>query len=81
VLPENKDTVLKQLESSARQWRRKFRRGIEKGSNQLFGVLETSLHQADDFYTQLFGKMGVNTIWLDDYKQIPKVLDEITEGP
>jgi hypothetical protein len=81
VLPENKDTVLKQLESSARQWRRKFRRGIEKGSNQLFGVLETSLHQADDFDTQLFGKMGVNTIWLNDYKQIPKMLDEITEGP
>jgi hypothetical protein len=81
VPAENQGAVLKQLDSSARQWKPIFKRGISKGPNELFDVLQTSLRQADDFETQLFQKMGVNTIRLHDYKQIPKVLDEIAEGP
>ena len=81
VPAESWDTLLPQLEGRAREWRRKFQRGIEKGAGELHTVLQTSLRQADDFDSQLFGKMGVNTIWLDDHTQIPQVLDEIAAIP
>jgi hypothetical protein len=75
------NTVWPQLESRAREWRLKFQKGIEKESGQLLEVLQNSLQQADNFDSQLFSEMGVNTIWINDYKLIPKVLDEIAKGP
>jgi len=80
VPEEERQAVLQELERSAQEWRRLFRGSIDKQPNQLFDVLRMTLTQADSFDTQLFRKMGVNTIWLDSYDQIPQALREITKG-
>jgi hypothetical protein len=77
VPTEKQPRVLQELESSAKLWKTKFGSGQDKAPHQLLHVLETALHQADQFDTQLFQKMGVNTIWIEDFAHIPDILDEI----
>jgi SIR2-like domain len=77
VAPAEQFPILQTLETAAQQWKRHFKQGINKQPSELFDVLKTTLQQADYFDSALFFKMGVHTIWLEDYQQIPKVLDEI----
>jgi hypothetical protein len=38
------------------------------------------LEQADSYDRNLFEAMGVKTIWVEDYDDIPAVLDQISTG-
>jgi hypothetical protein len=76
---QQRGAVLRELERSAQEWGQLFNRGFEKQPQQLFQVLGMTLKQADSFDKELFAKMGVNTIWLDSYEEIPQALREITK--
>jgi hypothetical protein len=78
-VPDNEQlSVLQHLQHAAGVWRQKYGRGLDKPSRDLFGVLKHTLEQVDQFDTQLFEKMGVNTIWIDEFAHIPALLDEIS---
>jgi hypothetical protein len=72
-------SIMQQIDDSAREWKGRFQRGIEKQPAELFNVLTTSLHQADIFDSQLFEKMGIRTIWVNGFEDIPKIISEIMD--
>lgn len=77
-VPEREQlAVLQQLQNAADKWKEKYKRGIDRAPQDIFGILQDTVKQVDEFDSQLFSKMGVNTIWVDDYAQIPAILDDI----
>jgi hypothetical protein len=72
--------VLQHLQLEASKWKAKYGRGVDKPASDLFGVLQHTVEQVDRFDSELFAKMGVNTIWVDDFSRLPELLDEIRAG-
>ena len=48
--------------------------------NQTY-VNHAALQQADTYDSELFQSMGLKTIWLDSYDDIPALLDRIPAKP
>jgi len=53
----------------------------QKDPPQLAQALNDVLRQADTYDRALFETMGVKTIWLESYEDIPKLLDKISTAP
>ena len=51
--------------------------GQIKNSQQLLDAINAMLRQADTYDRRVFETMGVNTIWVGEYRDIPRVLDSI----
>jgi hypothetical protein len=51
----------------------------QKGPAQLIEAVNAVLQQADTYDSRLFQLMGVKTIWLDSFADIPHLLKKITE--
>jgi hypothetical protein len=53
-----------------------------KDPRELLDVIDSTLRQADTYDRQLFESMGVKTIWLSSFADIPPLLEEIVRpGP
>ena len=53
----------------------------QKDQPQLAEALNAVLQQADSYDSEVFESMGVKTIWLDSYDDIPGLLDKIRITP
>lgn len=55
-------------------------RSLLKGPEALNAALDAVLAQADTYDREVFESMGVKTIWVDDFAEIPDVLGAIAGG-
>ncbi len=53
----------------------------QKDEPQLADALNAALQQADSYDSELFESMGVKTIWLNSFDDIPDLLDHIRRPP
>lgn len=52
-----------------------------KAKSNVSGAIDVVLRQAHDYDRELFNDMGVGTIWINDYDDIPKILKKIAATP
>jgi len=72
--------VAQAIERSAADWAKKLgRTGNIKDAHQLLDVIDATLLQADTYDRQLFKKLGVKTIWIEEFDDISALLGEISK--
>lgn len=69
------------IANRARQWGEILGYDEKKDSPELSDALNAVLRQADSYDRALFEAMGVKTIWLESYEDIPKLLAKISTAP
>ena len=72
-------TVALDVERRAREWSTQLSRRGRKNPHELLDVIASALRQADTYDRELFQQMGVKTIWLNDFNDIPRVLEKISQ--
>jgi hypothetical protein len=72
--------VAQEIDRRARDWGELLERPEQKGSHDLLTIIDSALRQADTYDRELLEQMGVKTIWLDDYNDIPLLLQSIPHG-
>ena len=65
----------------ARRWGEILGYPEQKDQPQLADALNAVLLQADTYDRELFETMGVKTIWLESFDDIPLLLDRIPAKP
>lgn len=73
-------TVLRDLRDRARRFRREMELEPPGKDPGLREALLAVLQQADSYDRNLFEAMGVKTLWVEDYDDIPALLDRISAG-
>ena len=73
--------AMKDVATRARQWGKILGYKQRKAPPQLSEALNDALRQADSYDRALFETMGVKTIWLESFDDIPILLDEISSTP
>jgi hypothetical protein len=73
--------AINDIANRARQWGEILGYTEQKDPPQLAQALNDVLRQADTYDRALFETMGVKTIWLESYEDIPKLLDKIPSAP
>jgi len=73
--------AINDIANRARQWGEILGYTEQKDPPQLADALNAVLRQADTYDRALFETMGVKTIWLESYEDIPKLLDKIPKAP
>lgn len=78
IPPGEKRNVLRDIRDRARRFRKEM--GIEPPEDvpDLQGAVVAMLQQADSYDRNLFESMGVKTVWVEDYEDIPALLDQIS---
>jgi SIR2-like domain len=66
------------IQRRASKWGKLLKRSETKSPFDLAEIINSALRQADTYDRDLFEKMGVRTIWLNDFADIPLLLKEIT---
>ena len=69
--------VINDIENRARRWGGILGYDEQKDQPQLADALHAALKQADTYDRQLFETMGVKTIWVNSFDDIPLLLDRI----
>jgi len=69
--------VAREIEARARHWAEVLKTEEQKKTEDLLDVIDDSLKQADTYDRTLFEKMGVKTVWLKDFADIPALLQAI----
>jgi hypothetical protein len=71
--------VMTEVERRARNYATLLGAGFEeqKKPNQLEESIRAALHQADTYDREVFESMGVKTIWVDRFDQVPDVVSAI----
>ena len=69
------------IANRARQWGEILGFDEQKDPPELADALNAVLRQADTYDRALFQTMGVKTIWLESFDDIPKLLDKISTAP
>lgn len=69
------------IANRARQWGEILGYDEQKDPPELADALNAVLRQADTYDRALFETMGVKTIWLESFDDIPKLLDKIPRAP
>jgi len=69
--------VINDIENRARRWGGILGYDEQKNQPQLAEALHAVLQQADTYDRQLFETMGVKTIWVNSFDDIPLLLDRI----
>jgi hypothetical protein len=78
VRPEQQIETMNDITNRARRWGEILDIDVEKDEPQLADALHNALRQADTYDRELFEAMGVKTIWLESYDDIPLLLDRIS---
>jgi hypothetical protein len=72
--------VLRDIRDRARRFRKEMEIGAPEEVPELQEAVLSVLEQADSYDRNLFEAMGVKTIWVDDYDDIPTLLARISAG-
>lgn len=75
------DRVMADVEARARRHARHMDSRPQKSSPAIDKAIQAALRQADTYDREVYEHMGVKTIWIDDYDDLPKVLDAIRQPP
>ena len=67
------------IDRRARDWAQLLEARGTKGPHDLLDIIDSALRQADTYDRELFQQMGVKTIWLNDFNDIPLLLDAIPQ--
>jgi len=73
--------AINDIANRARNWGEILGYTEQKDPPQLAQALNDVLRQADTYDRALFETMGVKTIWLETFEDIPKLLDKISRPP
>ena len=72
--------VLRDIRNRARRFRQDVGMDPPEEMPELTEAIRAVLQQADSYDRNLFESMGVKTIWLEDYDDIPALLERIPEA-
>ncbi|NID09532.1 SIR2 family protein [Fibrivirga algicola] len=75
---EELEQAKSEIEARAQEIRARVGEGEIKSNVSLTDAIETMLKQAHKYDRRLFKDMGVGTLWLNDYNDIPQILEWIT---
>jgi hypothetical protein len=79
-LPANeRDNVIREIKLRARKKGKAIGRQEVKGNPNISRAIDVMLEEAHRYDRQLFEDMGVGTIWVEEFDDIPFVLDEISK--
>jgi SIR2-like protein len=67
------------IDRRARDWGELLERPEQKTPHDLLDIIDSALRQADTYDRQLFEQMGVKTVWLNDFDDIPRLLEAIPQ--
>ena len=81
VRDHEEQAAMTDITNRAQRWGEILGYPEQKDQPQLVEALNNALEQADSYDRQLFESMGVKTIWLDSYDDIPGLLDKIPAKP
>lgn len=73
--------AINDIANRARHWGEILGYTEQKDPPQMADALNDVLRQADTYDRALFEAMGVKTIWLEEFDDIPKLLDKIPRMP
>jgi hypothetical protein len=71
--------VMASVERRARQHGEVLGIGAQKGTPAMEDAIRAALRQADTYDREVFESMGVKTIWIEDWADLPPLLDTIPE--
>jgi hypothetical protein len=77
IQDDQRNQIVQDVERRARDWGQILGDEHIKNTDELLEVIESTLRQADTYDRQLFESMGVKTIWLSSFVDIPLLLAEI----
>lgn len=77
VSHESELAVIGDIENRARRWGKTIGNPVVKPVGDLPEILRQTLRQADTYDRELFERMGVKTIWLEDFADITPILESI----
>lgn len=77
VRDHEKLTVINDVENRARRWGQILGSPQVKTPPELSDAVDDALKQADTYDRELFESMGVKTIWLESFDDIPGLIDAI----
>lgn len=80
IAEDHMPEVLEDIEHRAQRYGADLRVDAPKDVPQLEEAVQAVLHQADSYDRNLFESMGVKTIWVEDYCDIPVLLEHIPAG-
>lgn len=72
------DVVKSNVERYAEQWSSRFSAEVEELPMDLEDALRATLRQADTYDREVLESMGTKTIWLEDFADLPLLLDRIS---
>jgi hypothetical protein len=78
IAPSEVRTVLRDIRDRARRYRQETDTPPPEEVPELEEPVRAILEQADSYDRNLFESMGVKTIWVEDYDDIPALLDQIS---
>jgi hypothetical protein len=78
IAPAEMRNVLRDIRDRARRFRREMEIPPPEQVPELKEPVRAILEQADAYDRNLFESMGVKTIWVEDYDDIPPLLDQIS---
>ena len=81
VRDHEQSAAMNDITTRADRWGQILGYPEQKDQPQLAEALDAALQQADTYDSELFESMGVKTIWLDSYDDIPDLLDRIRRPP
>ena len=81
VRDQEQQAAMADITTRANRWGQILGIPGDKNQSQLAEALNAVLRQADSYDSKLFQSMGVKTIWLDSYDDIPDLLDRIRAKP
>lgn len=81
VRHHEQQAAMNDITTRANRWGQILGYPEQKDQPQLAEALDAALQQADTYDSELFQSMGVKTIWLDSYDDIPGLLDKIPAKP
>lgn len=77
VRPREEREAKKDVAKRASEWGKILGNNERKDPPELAAALNDALHQADTYDRDLFQSMGVKTIWLESFDDIPALLKKI----
>jgi SIR2-like domain len=77
IADDHMPDVLEDIQRRASRYAEELEVEGREGSPSLESAVTAVLEQADSYDRNLFESMGVKTIWLEDYDDIPALLEEI----
>jgi hypothetical protein len=80
IEPKRMREVRTNIEGRAQQYAEKLNLHFQKDQPQLEEAVAAILKQADTYDRNLFESMGVKTIWLEDWSNLPALLEQIPAG-